>query len=149
MAGVAAGGLRGLEEVGLIGTEGDIVKLAVEGELTRGVGGGGGVSATGNLHIDTVQTALSSYKRGGAEQRFIAEDAEFYLTAIEEGCGHGGDAVFEEDEVGNLFAGSFDVETKREAHRVKVKANDDIGAEGTKKSVAVDEGHGMPCDPDG
>lgn len=113
VAGVAAGGLRGLKEVGLVGAEGEIVELAVPGELLPGVRDRGRISATSDLHVDAVQTARSSHHGRIAQDGLEAHHADFDLGAIFKGSSHGGDSVFEEDDLMHLGTGSLYIATQR------------------------------------
>ena len=120
--GVAAGGLGGLDELGLGEAEDEVVEGVEAAELAGGVVEGAGEAVSGSLHVDLVEAAAGAEEGGGAHDGLVAEEADLGLGAVFEGVGHRADAVFDEDEVADELAGGLDLFGHRQLHGEELQA---------------------------
>ena len=127
VVGVASGGLRGLDELGLDGAEDEIVKAAEAGELVVGCLDGAGEAIARHLDIDLVEATTGSDESGGPHDGLDAEHTHSNLEAVFKGVGHGADPVFDEDEVIDWLAGVFNFEAGGEFDGFEIETLDNFG----------------------
>ena len=85
-----------------------------------------GKAVPAHLHVDFIQTEMSSDEGGGSHHGFATKQTYLYLEAVPEGRGHGANAILNKDKVIDRLAGILDLAPRFKPHRSQLQACDDL-----------------------
>jgi hypothetical protein len=121
MSCVAACGLSGCSELRLSVAQNETMEASMEIEFFSGRLYGAVKTMTSELHIDAVQRPFDSQQGWCPDYRLITKYRDLDLGTIVERGGHGGESIFDEEEVVDQLAGRLELLPERKSRRAKVE----------------------------